>query len=43
MNPPPQFFQTVEGKAPKEAWGGHLGSKGMYYVSFIGLRLTKQA
>jgi len=26
---PLQFFQTVEGKAPKEAWGGHLSGKGI--------------
>ena len=29
MNPPPSVFQTVEGKAPKEAWGGHLSDGGI--------------
>jgi len=24
-----QFFQTVKGKAPKEAWGGHLSGEGI--------------
>jgi len=29
-----QFFQTVAGKAPKEAWGGHLGGEGIN-VTFL--------
>jgi len=29
-----QFFQTVKGKAPKEAWGGHLSGEGMN-VTFL--------
>ena len=29
-----QFFQTVEGKAPKEAWGGHLSGEGIN-VTFL--------
>ena len=28
-NPPFQFFQTAKGKAPKEAWGGHLSRAGI--------------
>jgi len=27
--PPLQFFQTAKGKAPKEAWGGHLSGGGV--------------
>ena len=34
MNPPPSVFQTVEGKAPKEAWGGHLSGEGIN-VTFL--------
>jgi len=29
-----QFFQTVEGKAPKEAWGGNLSGEGIN-VTFL--------
>jgi len=29
-----QFFQTVQGKAPKEAWGGNLSSEGIN-VTFL--------
>jgi len=29
-----QFFQTAKGKAPKEAWGGHLGGEGIN-VTFL--------
>ena len=29
-----QFFQTVQGKAPKEAWGGNLSGKGIN-VTFL--------
>ena len=31
-----QLFQTVEGKAPKEAWGGHLSGEGIN-VTFLHL------
>jgi len=36
MNPPPhlQFFQTVKGKAPKEAWGGQFSGEGIN-VTFL--------
>ena len=34
MNPHLQFLQTLEGKAPKEAWGGHLGGEGIN-VTFL--------
>jgi len=27
--PPLQFFQTAKGKAPNEAWGGHLSGGGI--------------
>ena len=29
-----QFFQTAKGKAPKEAWGGHLSGGGIN-VTFL--------
>jgi len=29
MNPHLEFFQTVKGKAPKEAWGSHLSGEGI--------------
>jgi hypothetical protein len=32
--PPLQFFQTAKGKAPKEAWGGHLSGWGIN-VTFL--------
>ena len=32
--PPFQFFQTGKGKAPKEAWGGHLSGGGIN-VTFL--------
>jgi len=34
MNPPPSVLQTVKGKAPKEAWGGHLSGEGIN-VTFL--------
>ena len=34
MNPHLQFFQTVKGKAPKEAWAGHLSGEGIN-VTFL--------
>jgi len=34
MNPHLHFFQTVKGKAPKEAWGGHLSGEGIN-VTFL--------
>jgi len=32
--PPVQLFQTAKGKAPKEAWGGHLSGEGIN-VTFL--------
>ena len=29
IHDPLQFFQTAKGKAPKEAWGGHLSGGGI--------------
>jgi len=34
MIPHLQFFQSVKGKAPKEAWGGHLSEEGIN-VTFL--------
>jgi len=31
---PLQFFQSAKGKAPKEAWGGHLSGEGIN-VTFL--------
>ena len=33
-SPPLQCFQTAKGKAPKEAWGGHLSGEG-FNVTFL--------